>query len=61
MDEEALRQPVIDDEQLDRVIDISEIDEHLEDKADGIFNRFSQLQIKYQALIKTRKHHLSGN
>ncbi len=61
MDEEALRQPVIDEEQLDRVIDISEIDEHLEDKADGILNRFSQLQIKYQALIKTRKHHLSGN
>jgi hypothetical protein len=60
MDEEIFSQPIIDESDLDQLITISEIGEELDEILDAIINQFSQLDVKYQALLKTRKHHLNG-
>ena len=60
MDGEEFNQPIINESDLDQVISISEIGEELDDILDAIGNQFSQLDIKYQALLKTRKYHLNA-
>ncbi len=60
MDEDVLRKPIIDESAVEEIFDISEIGEDLEKLLDTIANRFNEIDIKYQALLKTRKHHLNG-
>ncbi len=58
--DEKLNQPIIDESAVEEIFDISEIGEDLEKLLDTIANRFNEIDIKYQALLKTRKHHLNG-
>lgn len=58
--DEKLNQPIIDESAVEEIFDISEIGEDLEKILDTITNQFNQVDIKYQALLKTRKHHLNG-
>lgn len=60
MDEKEFSQPIIEESDLDQVITICEIGEELDDMLDVINSQFTQVDIKYQALLKTRKHHLNG-
>jgi hypothetical protein len=60
MDEDVLRKPIIDESAVEEIFDISEIGEDIEKMLEAITNQFNQVDIKYQALLKTRKHHLNG-
>jgi hypothetical protein len=60
MDEETLNQPIIDEDQLDQLITNYEIGEDLDNEIEHLMSQFSQLEIKYQALLKTRNFHLNA-